>query len=71
MPETAMTTIPTAATDLLFPEATPLFGDLTAKIEAGWKAQGLRLAIAAISLCLSLMMADGIVLSLTGAGSLV
>jgi uncharacterized tellurite resistance protein B-like protein len=64
-------TTQTATSDLLFPEATPLFGDLTAKLEKGWKAYGLRLAIAAISLCLSLMMADGVVLSLTGSSSLV
>jgi hypothetical protein len=64
-------TIQTQTTDLLFPEATPLFGDLPAKLKKAWVAYGARLAIAAISLCLSLEMANGVIASITSAGTLV
>ena len=65
-----MTTQTQATTDLLFPEATPLFGEVPAKLKKAWDAYGAKLAVAAASLCLSLILANGVIASMTSAGTL-
>ena len=61
----------TANADLLFPEAQPLFGDVTAKLRDAWARYGARLMIAAASLCLALVEAYGVTAGITSAGTLI
>ena len=56
--------------DLLFPEATPLFGDMPAKLKKAWDAYGAKLAVAAMSLSMALIMTNGVIASITSAGTL-
>jgi len=60
----------TSRTDLLFPEAQPLFGDFGARLRKGWARYGARFMIAAASLCLALVEAYGVTAGITGAGTL-